>query len=121
LVEELWAVLNVAPDELDADRCERLIAAGRSVVAAERVDEASAAFTTALELWRGPALSEFQYDAFAQAEIARIGELRAAALAERIAAEVVLGRERQASGPTRSPASASRSPIATPPSRRERR
>jgi DNA-binding SARP family transcriptional activator len=91
-------VLKVGPDELDATRCERLIAEARSLVAAGRIEESLAAFSAALELWRGTVLSDFQYDAFAQAEIARLGELRAAALEERIAVEVMLGREAQVLG-----------------------
>ena len=88
-------LLKVGPDELDADRCEHLIAEGRSLVAAGEMEQALAAFDAALELWRGPVLSDFQYDAFAQAEIARFDELRAAVLEERIAVEVLLGREAQ--------------------------
>ena len=88
-------LLKVGPDELDADRCEHLIAEGRSLIAAGEMEQALAAFGAALELWRGPVLSDFQYDAFAQAEIARFGELRVAALEERIAVEVLLGREAQ--------------------------
>lgn len=91
-------LLKVGPDELDADRCERLLAEARSLVAAGRMEEALAAFGAALELWRGPTLSDFQYDAFAQAEIARLAELRAGALEERIAVEVALGRESQVLG-----------------------
>ena len=91
-------LLRVGPDELDADRCERLIAEGRSLVTAGELEQALPAFRAALELWRGPVLSEFQYDAFAQGAIARLGELRAAVLEERIAVEVLLGREAQVLG-----------------------
>src|SRR6202034_3191539 len=49
----------------------------------------------AVELWRGDVLADFQYDAFAQAEIARLGELRAAVMEERIAVEMLLGRGAQ--------------------------
>jgi len=91
-------VLRVRPGELDADRCERLIAEGRSLVLAGRMEQALAAFSAALELWRGPILSDFQYEGFAQAGIARLGELRAAALEERIAIEVRLGRAGQVLG-----------------------
>jgi predicted ATPase/DNA-binding SARP family transcriptional activator len=88
-------LLRVGQGELDADRCERLIAEGRSLVAAGEMEQALAAFDAALELWRGPVLSDFQYDAFAQAEIARFDALRAAVLEERIAVEVLLGRDAQ--------------------------
>ena len=91
-------LLRVGPDELDADRSECLIAEGRSLVAAGEMEQALAAFCAALELWRGPILSDFQYDAFAQADIARLGALRAIVLEERIAVEVILGRETRVLG-----------------------
>ncbi len=69
-------VLRVGPDELDVQRCERLIGEGRSLLAAGRPDQALAALSGAVELWRGDVLADFQYDAFAQGEIARLGELR---------------------------------------------
>ena len=79
-------------------RCERLIGEGRSLLAAGRPDQALAALSGAVELWRGDVLADFQYDAFAQGEIARLGELRAAVLEERIAVEMLLGREAQVLG-----------------------
>ena len=91
-------VLRVGPDELDVQRCERLIGEGRSLLAAGRPDQALAALSGAVELWRGDVLADFQYDAFAQGEIARLGELRAAVLEERIAVEMLLGREAQVLG-----------------------
>jgi predicted ATPase/DNA-binding SARP family transcriptional activator len=91
-------VLRVGPEELDVERCERLIGEGRSLLAAGRPDQALAALSGAAELWRGDVLADFQYDAFAQGEIARLGELRAAVLEERIAVEMLLGREAQVLG-----------------------
>src|SRR5437868_3611690 len=91
-------VLRVGPEELDVQRCERLIGEGRSLLAAGRPDQALAALSGAVELWRGDVLADFQYDAFAQGEIARLGELRAAMLEERIAVEMLLGREAQVLG-----------------------
>jgi predicted ATPase/DNA-binding SARP family transcriptional activator len=91
-------VLRVGPDELDVQLCERLIGEGRSLLAAGRHDQALAVLSSALELWRGGALSDFEYDAFAQAEIVRLGELRATVREERIAVEMLLGREAQALG-----------------------
>ena len=43
-------------------------------------------------------MADFRYDAFAQGEIARLGELRAAVLEERIVVEMLLGREAQVLG-----------------------
>ena len=91
-------LLRIAPDELDVERCERLIGEGHALLAAGRPDQALAALSGALELWRGDALADFQYDAFAQGEIARLGELRVAVLEERITIEMLLGRESQVLG-----------------------
>jgi predicted ATPase/DNA-binding SARP family transcriptional activator len=91
-------LLRIAPDELDVERCTRLIGEGHALLAAGRPDQALAALSGALELWRGDALADFQYDAFAQGEIARLGELRVAVLEERITTEMLLGREAQVLG-----------------------
>ena len=85
-------VLRVEPDALDADRFERMLSEGRS--AREASDHATAArrLRGALELWRGPALADFTYDPFAQAEIARLEELRLEAVSERVEADLALGK-----------------------------
>ncbi len=81
-------VLNTRPDEVDADRFERLLAdAGRSEPA-----QAARMLREALALWRGPALADFAYEPFAAAEIARLQERRLHATEERIEAELALGR-----------------------------
>ena len=49
-------------------------------------------------LWRGPALADFAYDDFAQAEIARLEDLRLAALEQRLDADLALGRELEVLG-----------------------
>jgi DNA-binding SARP family transcriptional activator/tetratricopeptide (TPR) repeat protein len=84
-------MLRVEAGELDADRFERLLSEGRA--ASETKDPAMAVsrLRGALELWRGPVLGDFAYDPFAQAEIARLEELRLDALEERIEAELALG------------------------------
>jgi DNA-binding SARP family transcriptional activator len=71
-------VLRVERDELDLARFERLQREGR-------LDEA-------LALWRGPVLGEFAYEQFAQAEIARLEDLRLACLAARIERDLGGGR-----------------------------
>jgi DNA-binding SARP family transcriptional activator/Flp pilus assembly protein TadD len=53
--------------------------------------EAADTLGLALELWRGPALADFRYEPFAQAEIARLDELRLVCLEERIEADLALG------------------------------
>ncbi len=84
-------MLRVQPDELDADRFERLVIEGRTAREANDHTKAGARLREALELWRGPALVDFTYDPFAQAEIARLEELRLEALEERIDADLILG------------------------------
>jgi DNA-binding SARP family transcriptional activator len=81
-------VLGVAAQQLDARRFERALADSRNLPADERRDRLQAA----LDLWRGPALAEFAFDDFAQAEIRRLEELRLIALGERIDADLDLGR-----------------------------
>src|SRR6266511_3515237 len=79
--------IRVGPGELDLERFERLLEQGGS----ERLREA-------LDLWRGPALADFSYERFAQAEITRLEELRLAALEERIEADLAVGRHAQLAG-----------------------
>ena len=55
-------------------------------------DVRRAALHNALGLWRGPALAEFAFEPFAQAEIGRLESLRLAAVEERIEADLALGR-----------------------------
>ena len=52
----------------------------------------------ALELWRGPPLSDFRYQRFAQAEIARLEELRLAYLEERVEHDLARGRHSELVG-----------------------
>jgi DNA-binding SARP family transcriptional activator len=81
-------VLNVAPSQLDARVFEQVLVDARRLPPEERRDR----LQTALALWRGPALAEFAFDDFAQAEIRRLDELRLAAQEERIEADLALGR-----------------------------
>src|SRR5829696_1190727 len=85
-------VLTIAPGDLDRDRFESLLEAGRRALAAGHTKEASATLREALALWRGPPLAEFAHDSFAQVEIARLDELRLSALEERIEADLAAGR-----------------------------
>ena len=88
--------LRVDPDRIDARRFERLLAEGRKQLAARALETASESLRDALSLWRGPALADFRDAPFAQAEIARLEELRLAALEDRIDADLALGRARGA-------------------------
>jgi DNA-binding SARP family transcriptional activator len=79
--------LDVDPRQVDLGRLEALIAAAKSAPVEERSEQVRAA----LALWRGEPLAEFAYDAFAQAEIARLEELRCALLEARIEADLAAG------------------------------
>jgi DNA-binding SARP family transcriptional activator len=83
--------LELDPVSLDAQRFERLAGGGRAALAVGEAASASALLNDALALWRGPALADFTYEPFAQAEIARLEDLRTAALGARIDADLALG------------------------------
>src|SRR5262245_47711563 len=70
--------LRAGDDELDLQRFEKLLEAGKA--------------RDALALWRGPPLSDFAFSRFAQAEIARLEELRLVCLEERLEADLASGR-----------------------------
>src|SRR4051794_24131246 len=90
--------LTLGPDELDRDRFERLVAEGRAALSEQQHADATERLAQALGLWRGAPLSDFAYEPFAQEEIARLEELRAVALEERIEADLALGRHAQVVG-----------------------
>jgi predicted ATPase/DNA-binding SARP family transcriptional activator len=78
-------LVRVGPGAADVDRFEGLVAAAR---AAPDPAGASGLLSDALGLWRGPALADFAYESFAQAEIARLDELRLLAVEQRIDADL---------------------------------
>lgn len=81
-------VLKIEREQLDLARFERLLAEARGADPPER----AAKLREALALWRGPALADLTYEAFAQGDIRRLDELRLTALEERIEADIELGR-----------------------------
>lgn len=86
-------VLNLVPRQVDVERFEDLVEQGRQQMASGDALTAADSLREALALWRGPALADFVYKAFARSEIARLEELRLAALEERIEADLRVGRE----------------------------
>jgi len=87
-------VLRAEAQQVDAGRFEQLLRDARQAPPEERRNT----LQRALELWRGPALAEFTFEQFAQAEIRRLEELRLVALEERIDADLELGRHRDVVG-----------------------
>src|SRR4051794_724266 len=85
-------VLRAGDDDVDIRRFERLVADGAAALAADDAAAARSLLAAAEGLWRGPALADFAYEPFAQAEIARLEEQRMVALEGRIEAELALGR-----------------------------
>ena len=88
--------LRLEPDALDATRFERLLGQARTLLESTDAIGAGAALREALALWRGPPLAEFRYESFARNEIARLEELRLAAIELRLETELALGRHADA-------------------------
>jgi DNA-binding SARP family transcriptional activator/ABC-type branched-subunit amino acid transport system substrate-binding protein/DNA-binding beta-propeller fold protein YncE len=83
--------LRVESGERDLDRFEELLERARVTFGTDP-QKAAELLREALGLWRGPPLSEFAYEPFAQEEIARLEELRLEAIEERIEADLAVGR-----------------------------
>lgn len=87
-------VLTVDRTDVDAARFESLANEGRSLLETDPA-AASLVLSEGLALWRGHALEEFTYTAFAMPEIERLEELRLAAVEDRIDADLRTGRARE--------------------------
>jgi DNA-binding SARP family transcriptional activator len=90
--------LQVAPDELDADRMQLLVASARECASKGEFESAAERFRGALSLWRGPTLAGLQLESRGRDEVAQLDELRLAALMDRIDCDLALGRHEQALG-----------------------
>jgi DNA-binding SARP family transcriptional activator len=88
--------LQVAEEDVDFRRFERLVARGRSELDAGSLDAGRRTLLEADSLWRGPALMEFLDHEFARGLAARLEERRMSALDDRIDAELRLGRHSDA-------------------------
>src|SRR6185437_10276509 len=84
--------LVVDPATIDLFEFVRLCDEGRSALAAGDATTAAETLRAALALWRGAALADLAAVPFAQTEVIRLDELRAAASEDRIDAELALGR-----------------------------
>jgi class 3 adenylate cyclase/DNA-binding winged helix-turn-helix (wHTH) protein len=80
--------LVAAPEQVDLWRFRRLVEQAGDPDPAARAET----LREALALWRGPPLADLEYEPFATAEIARLDELRLAAIEARIDADLELGR-----------------------------
>ncbi|MEN3303807.1 MAG: hypothetical protein V7603_9 [Micromonosporaceae bacterium] len=86
-------LIQVGVEQLDALDFEDLVGRGREAMRYGRAAEASRMLREALELWRGEPLAEATSVAAAQAEVARLEELRLAAIMLRTEAELALGHQ----------------------------
>lgn len=86
-------LIRVAPEQVDLHRFERLTEEALRALAAGDAQSAATGFRRGLDLWRGPALADLADEPFAQPAVARLEELRLAALEHRIEAELALGRQ----------------------------
>src|SRR5919106_5689545 len=91
-------LIQLEPDQLALDRFGRLAQEGRLALAEGRADAAAATLREGLALWRGAPLADLAYEAFAQAAIPRLEELRVAALEDRVEAELSRGMHRELAG-----------------------
>ena len=91
-------LLRLEPGALDLLRFEALLEQGQRLLAEGAAREASEVLREALGLWRGPALAEFEYEAFARNEIGRLEGLRLVALEQRLEADLALGRHAESVG-----------------------
>ena len=85
-------LLHVDDEQFDLRRFERLAAKGRQALSSGDLATARRLLREALALWRGAPLSDFVYEPFAQAEAARLKELRVATVEDRIEADLRAGQ-----------------------------
>ena len=85
-------LLHVDDEQFDLRRFERLAAKGRQALSSGDLATARRLLRKALALWRGAPLSDFVYEPFAQAEAARLKELRVATVEDRIEADLRAGQ-----------------------------
>jgi DNA-binding SARP family transcriptional activator len=80
-------LIRIEPGELDLERFEGLLE-----------QDHVGALREAIGLWRGPALADLAFEPFAQAETARLEELRLAALERRLELDLEAGRDAELVG-----------------------
>jgi DNA-binding SARP family transcriptional activator len=85
-------VLRVAPGRLDLERFEELVRRARLELAGDDAARACELLDEGLALWRGRPFADTRLDNFVQAQVARIEELRVAAVSVRAEAKLALGR-----------------------------
>jgi DNA-binding SARP family transcriptional activator/ABC-type glycerol-3-phosphate transport system substrate-binding protein/tRNA A-37 threonylcarbamoyl transferase component Bud32 len=87
-------LIRADPEQIDAWHFERMVGEGRALIDVDP-GAASVVLGEALALWRGLPFEDFTYEPFAQAEIARLEELRLEAVELRLDADLERGLSRQ--------------------------
>jgi predicted ATPase/DNA-binding SARP family transcriptional activator len=85
--------LEIDRESVDTHRFAALLESARVKLAQSDAVGAGADLRAALALWRGPALADHRADEFALRDIARLEEMRAEAIEERLAADLASGRD----------------------------
>ncbi|MEV4455153.1 BTAD domain-containing putative transcriptional regulator [Microbispora sp. NPDC049633] len=85
-------LLDIEPDQVDAERFGRAAEAARAALAAGRPEETERILGPALALWRGEPLADLADEPFARSTVARLSEIRLSALTVRAEAWLALGR-----------------------------
>jgi DNA-binding SARP family transcriptional activator len=85
-------LFRIGPGEMDLDRFEQLAAAGREQLARGDAGAAARSLSSALALWRGPALADLLYERFMSLEAERLETLRLSVLEDRLDADLACGR-----------------------------
>ncbi|MGE7388879.1 BTAD domain-containing putative transcriptional regulator [Streptomyces sp. NPDC004126] len=94
-------LMRLDPDRLDLTAFEDLHARGRAAMARQDAGAAADLQRRALALWRGPLLSDTPHGSLLDSTAIRLGELRTAALEQRIRADLQLGRHHELVGELR--------------------
>jgi len=89
-------VLRVPSNNIDAVRFEALVDDGKDLLGAGRPAAAFDVLSLGLNLWRGSAYQDLEFESYLQPEIARLNEVRATAVEARAEALLGLGRHSDA-------------------------
>ncbi len=84
--------LDAGPEQVDLERFRRLARQGQGELDAGSADAAARTLHAALELWRGPALSDLANEPFAATAVRELEDERLAVLEARIEADLACGR-----------------------------
>lgn len=90
--------LSLSPEQVDSHRFERLLGRGRELLSLAEPERAAFVLSEAMQLWRGPALTELDGWAGGRIESARLDELRRDAEELEVDAALRAGRAREALG-----------------------